>query len=74
MSFFKESRLGSFGTVNLWCIECGIMIQGKPYQTSFSGICVCFDPVDFCSKTCWDQNDIYNTSNWPPPPKPPAWW
>ncbi len=73
-SFFKESDIKIYGTINLWCDECGIKIEGDPYQTSFCGICVCFEPVDFCSKKCWDASDMYNTDNWPPPPEPPENW
>ncbi len=73
-SFFKESDIKIYGTINLWCDECGIKIEGDPYQTSFCGICVCFEPVDFCSKKCWDASDMYNTDNWPPAPKAPEGW
>jgi len=73
-TYYSQSELKTFGTVNLWCDECGCKIEGDPYQTSFCGICVCFEPVDFCSKECWDRADMYNTDNWPPPPKAPEGW
>ena len=73
-TYFSQSELNTFGTVDLWCDECGVRIVGDPYQMSFCGICVCFEPVDFCSKKCWDASEMYNTDNWPPPPVPPDWW
>ena len=73
-SFYSQSTFNTYGTVDLWCDECGVRIEGDPYQMSFCGICVCFEPVDFCSKDCWDSSEMYNTDNWPPPPEPPDGW
>ena len=73
-TYFSQSEFNTYGTVNLWCDECGVKIVGDPYQMSFCGICVCFEPVDFCSKKCWDASEMYNTDNWPPSPKPPEGW
>ena len=71
---YSQSELKTYGTVDLWCDECGVRIEGDPYQMSFCGICVCFEPVDFCSKECWDASEMYNTANWPDPPEPPKGW
>ncbi|NOY85826.1 MAG: hypothetical protein GXP52_00810 [Deltaproteobacteria bacterium] len=67
-TFFRQSRLCTTGTVSLWCESCGHEIAGDPYETTFSGWCCCFDPVDFCSKECWEHpENMFNTENWPDP-------
>ena len=71
---FSQSEFKTYGTVEVRCAECGVKIEGDPYQTSFSGICACFGPVAFCSMECWDASEMYNTDNWPPPPKAPEGW
>ncbi len=67
-TFFRQSRLCTTGTVNLWCESCGEKIEGEPYETTFSGWCCCFDPIDFCSRECWENpENMFNTENWPEP-------
>jgi hypothetical protein len=50
-----------------FCVECGAEIHGVPYLTAWYSICVCLDPYDFCSEACWNNNDLLNSANWPPP-------
>ncbi len=64
MSQFKGSRLDTAGTVNLYCVECGTKIEGKPYQTSMDGLCASVNPVYFCSDKCWEGSEEFNTENW----------
>jgi len=64
MSNFKDSLMGTAGTIGLYCAECGEKIEGDPFESSFSGICASFDPVHFCSKECWEASEEYNTDNW----------
>ena len=71
---FKESTFSTTGTVDLWCESCGHKIEGDPYETSFSGWCCCFDPVNFCSKECWEKEDNMYEEKWPDPPKAPEGW
>ena len=49
----------------LYCIECGNKIEGEPYETSLAAYEDSVDPVQFCSKVCWDGSEEFNTANWP---------
>ena len=60
----KGSKLETTGTVHTYCIQCGKVIEGKPYEMSMDGVCASVNPVYFCSKVCWEGSDEYNTENW----------
>jgi len=60
----KGSKLETTGTVHTYCIQCGKIIEGKPYEMSMDGACASVNPVYFCSKECWESSDEFNTENW----------
>ena len=48
-----------------YCVECGRIIEGEPYEMSMAAWEDSVDPVYFCSKECWDKSEEFNTDNWP---------
>jgi hypothetical protein len=52
------------GTVLTYCIQCGKVIEDKPYEMSMDSSCASSNPVYFCSKECWEASDEFNTDNW----------
>jgi hypothetical protein len=45
MSGTKGSTLETTGTVETYCIQCGKVIDGKPYEMSMDGVCASVTPV-----------------------------
>ena len=64
MAGTKDSKMETTGTVKTYCIECGKVIDGKPYEMSIDSVCASATPVYFCSKECWESSEEYNTDNW----------
>jgi len=60
----KDSKMETTGTVETYCIQCGKVIEGEPYEMSIDSVCASATPVYFCSRECWDSSEEYNTENW----------
>ena len=46
----KGSKLETTGTVHTYCIQCGKVIEGKPYEMSMDGVCASVNPVYFARR------------------------